>query len=183
MWTPPRTRVIPSNHWRVSVHPLTVRNHDNSPGWWSARVDRCWVAQRRDTYAIAPYFPMYPAFIFCTRGSLSGTTMVHHSGSIQSFKQQKGQCERCFCGCLCVITYFGWKCGSGQLYLMSRFREAFMICLTSWWSIWRRLVCYWCHWNTISFSWIDHERNNSFAYSRLDLMDLNVNCIDEFSRL
>ncbi|XP_042571730.1 anoctamin-3-like [Cyprinus carpio] len=32
---------------------------------------------------------MYPAFIFCTRGSLSGTTMVHHSGSIQSFKQQK----------------------------------------------------------------------------------------------
>ncbi|XP_016394053.1 anoctamin-3-like [Sinocyclocheilus rhinocerous] len=33
---------------------------------------------------------MYPAFIFCTRGSLSITTMVHHSGSIQSFKQQKG---------------------------------------------------------------------------------------------
>ncbi|XP_056595448.1 anoctamin-3 isoform X2 [Triplophysa dalaica] len=34
---------------------------------------------------------MYPAFsIFCTRGSFSGSSMVHHSGSIQSFKQQKG---------------------------------------------------------------------------------------------
>lgn len=103
---------IPS-HWRVSVLPFTVRNHDNSPGWWRARVDRCWVAQRRDTYAIAPYFPMYPAFsIFCTRGSLSGSSMVHHSGSIQSFKQQKGQCTRWFCWCLCDNAGFGGKCGA-----------------------------------------------------------------------
>lgn len=66
---------------------------------WGLRIAREIVWQDgscENTYASPPQFPMYSAILlFQIRNSINAgnqlnVAMVHHSGSIQSFKQQKG---------------------------------------------------------------------------------------------
>lgn len=91
-------------------------HHDNSLGWWWWGVEggACGAETgvagvcaspvrsvagwelREHVYAAPPQFPMYSAVLLFeirnlfNAGNQLNVAMVHHSGSIQSFKQQKG---------------------------------------------------------------------------------------------
>ena len=105
-----RNLLAPRSEGSFARNSITARCHDDNPGWRSSRgLDRCLVCaslsrsrgnvrELQGHLRIPTSSPMIAAALalrllnFCIGRNHLNVTMVHHSGSIQSFKQQKGRC-------------------------------------------------------------------------------------------